>query len=987
MAQEEKETTIEEKFRDALYLEEVKGDSSKALKVYEALTGQFDRDRNLAATALYRQGECLRKLNRHEEAAVCYQKVLSLYSDQEQVARLSRENLKSLGIEIAGNTEPKGGVSKGSDEQDREIARLAKIIRDSPDLLNASSGEQLPPLLQASEKGQERVVRFLLENGADVNVASGGQTALLQAAEAGHLAVCQILLDAGAQVNPPHRSPLIASLEAKRIEVAKLLIASKANPNRGTSNLRVNSSWSVYATPLGLACHMGEAKIVSALIKAGADVNLAMNKSGNTRVIPNRRNQPASKQGNQSTPLEFALLAKNQEIIDLILESGGDPDAKTGRYHSPPIFLTIRGGDEGLQLTKKLLEAGASPLATDSMRKTLLHIAAEAGSLEGIKLALSSGVKINATTVNKETALHLGNVANADTLKLLLENGALVNATDSDMGTVLNRVVNFGSRYTSERERCLEMMKVLLEHGADANNASHSSGPPLAVTVNEWNDARCWTEGSRLLLQHGATLTKHWVQVDPSLRPLQGAVLELWDDVWEASNHKRNEHRENAIWVSRDRDLVSSFNGSNKLQPDFYAAVSRDGGAERSTLRQLVRLSEPVQGKGLHRVVIRRPQPAGGDDEVHEIDFIDHLQKDKEFELRAGDIVEFFRAGGEELDEKANEVYVSWLDQEEVIEIRLEPGPNQVLVNTGIPEGSSSRFMWKGNAIPSKQVSFAGTHSIFKGVTREVRRCDLDTGEMEIVDQGELRHGDILRLVPGTEPLEAPSERRLSRGVFVCEKEEGPFWEIEARELRSVAQLVYAISVPNGTPFGAIDWEKSKIRVNWEYAKQLDPFGGVVLGPPTRSQTWYQSPLIDSIEQSLQLDYSTILVLPRTDTPQKLPEQMLQTIKKQASFDWTLYVDDSFRSAERFEPFFPELHSTDKGWVWRTDASAITRSQFPVMGRLVWSLDPDLGVEGNGNAWLEWYENEDKLRIYAKKMKSRVPSTKRRVIVPPSTRR
>jgi|GEM_PF-2432027 len=66
---------VTQAMQEALYAEEVKGDVASALKAYEAVTARFEEQRDLASTALFRQGECWRKLERPQEAAAVYRRV------------------------------------------------------------------------------------------------------------------------------------------------------------------------------------------------------------------------------------------------------------------------------------------------------------------------------------------------------------------------------------------------------------------------------------------------------------------------------------------------------------------------------------------------------------------------------------------------------------------------------------------------------------------------------------------------------------------------------------------------------------------------------------------------------------------------------------------------------------------------------------------------------------------------------------------------
>jgi len=75
--------------------------------------------------------------------------------------------------------------------------------------VNRPSRHGTLPLYAAAIQGEEKVVRALLERGADANAESLGETegtALCAAASAGHIAVVQALLDGGADPNFAERS-------------------------------------------------------------------------------------------------------------------------------------------------------------------------------------------------------------------------------------------------------------------------------------------------------------------------------------------------------------------------------------------------------------------------------------------------------------------------------------------------------------------------------------------------------------------------------------------------------------------------------------------------------------------------------------------------------------------------------------------------------------------------------------------------------------
>src|SRR5579872_4239806 len=165
-----------------LFQEEAAQDLAAAIQSYQAVASQFDKTRQIAATAIFRLGECYRKLGRTNEAGAQYQRVLSEFADQATLATLSRQNLAGLGLSpVSIATAPLAGASterqrqlleeeiKAADAEHQEISRIQDILQNSPDLINAP-GKTGPTLLQiAAAKGQLEVAKMLLDHGADVN--------------------------------------------------------------------------------------------------------------------------------------------------------------------------------------------------------------------------------------------------------------------------------------------------------------------------------------------------------------------------------------------------------------------------------------------------------------------------------------------------------------------------------------------------------------------------------------------------------------------------------------------------------------------------------------------------------------------------------------------------------------------------------------------------------------------------------------------------
>src|SRR5689334_10221737 len=117
-----------------LFEEEANHNLEAAAQAYQNVSAQFDKDRKLAATAIFRLGEVYRKLGRTNEAVSQYERIVREFSDQQTLSTLSRQNL--LALEPAAKTTDGQRGSMGADLENRyQILNLrlaqAKNAQDS----------------------------------------------------------------------------------------------------------------------------------------------------------------------------------------------------------------------------------------------------------------------------------------------------------------------------------------------------------------------------------------------------------------------------------------------------------------------------------------------------------------------------------------------------------------------------------------------------------------------------------------------------------------------------------------------------------------------------------------------------------------------------------------------------------------------------------------------------------------------------------------
>jgi uncharacterized protein len=129
-----------------------------------------------------------------------------------------------------------------------------------------------PPLNDAAEKGNIKVMELLLEKGADIDDMYAAKTALLCAVSNNHAEAVRFLLDNGADINlgaSPDETPLVSACESNP-KMAFILLES-----RWGKRLRLNGR------ELAKASRFGHLKLVKTLVGRGVNVN-ARDEEGNT---------------------------------------------------------------------------------------------------------------------------------------------------------------------------------------------------------------------------------------------------------------------------------------------------------------------------------------------------------------------------------------------------------------------------------------------------------------------------------------------------------------------------------------------------------------------------------------------------------------------------------------------------------------------------------------------------------------------------------
>ncbi len=312
-----------------LFEEEVNRDFSAAIRAYESAVADFDRERKLAATALFRLAENYRRAQRTGEAEALYERVFREFHDITELARLAAERLPEERLASLGHE----GVGVAIDEEAEEIERLKGILERSPDQFYAHGGIGGNSFLEAMRRGHIRVMEFLVAEGFDVvSPWTWGDPPLRRAIHSHNWPAIEFLVNKGADVTYQFRGSgetlLHFAAEEGFLAAAELFLENGADVNaRSLSG----------DTPLHHASREGFFQVAQLLLEHGADVNAV---GGVGRM-------------DDVTPLHRAVGNRNLRLVELLLEHGADVNARDGEGRTAADLLPDSPSDP---LELKILE-------------------------------------------------------------------------------------------------------------------------------------------------------------------------------------------------------------------------------------------------------------------------------------------------------------------------------------------------------------------------------------------------------------------------------------------------------------------------------------------------------------------------------------------------------------------------------------------------------------------------------------------------------
>lgn len=576
-----------------LFEEEANRNLDTAIAAYQSVVTQFDQDRKLAATAVFRLGECYRKLGRTNEAVVQYERILREFLDQQTLATFSRQDLGALGAAPAGAAAAGSGAAAAgmvSEEARRLAAQLAGIekLKNDPEqraraVLALFPDETLKKMLLnlPDLQAQESKLRDSKKTAWKEQYEELGRysTAFSPAGFEPQAHSNNLLWDAQWELRKQNSwiaqgVDFILGLQKARLQVLQSAAGAAASGENATSA-------SAAAEP---ASEQREIQRVQTLLAESPDLINAPGKNGETllqaaagkgqlEVCQFLLDHGAAVNSNQPraiSPLHYAAGNGHKAVVDLLLRRGAKADAETENGVTPLHLAALKG----YTLAAKALIVAGAPLnvhtrgdvdwnGEDIQYKigagcSPLDLSIALGYPQVAELLLDAKADPNAPGYRGVPPLVSAAASGQKaTVQLLLDHGADVNAADSSGDTALHLAAKNGNQ---------ELLALLLAHKADVNAKDKDGNTPLHLAAQNGHVATI-----KALLA---------VKADVNAQNKRGETPLLV-----AARSQKREAAEALLAAGADPNLVVTADAPDRSQsPLLYAVATGDLALARDLL-------------------------------------------------------------------------------------------------------------------------------------------------------------------------------------------------------------------------------------------------------------------------------------------------------------------------------------------------------------------------------------------------------------------
>ena len=348
--------------------------------------------------------------------------------------------------------------------------------------INQTGDEDIGGLYQAIKHNNIKAVKFFIENNANVEIATfDGTTPLVLAIEENKPKIVELLIKEGkanvygVYAKETEKYPIYCAVKNKNLNMIKILLDNNFDLKRESYIL-------------SYAIENSDENIVKYLVENGADMY-----------------------SYEITALYQAVLNLNPKLVEYFLDKGASIEKAGGtdvygnimmaaagsKFNNSndksPVDLTLleKSAENSAKITEMLIGKADKNIINDSLEgKTPLIIAVGNSYIDTAKILIENGANINAVDFEGWSALSYAvNNGDIEIAKLLLENKAKIK--DELLIAIKSPIV----------ESSINIMKLLIDNKANINYTDENGFNPLNIAIESGD-----MELTKFLITNGANV-------------------------------------------------------------------------------------------------------------------------------------------------------------------------------------------------------------------------------------------------------------------------------------------------------------------------------------------------------------------------------------------------------------------------------------------------------------------------------------------------
>lgn len=348
--------------------------------------------------------------------------------------------------------------------------------------INQTGDEDIGGLYQAIKHNNIKAVKFFIENNANVEIATfDGTTPLVLAIEENKPKIVELLIKEGkaniygVYAKETEKYPIYCAVKNKNLNIIKILLDNNFDLKRESYIL-------------SYAMENSDENIVKYLVENGADMY-----------------------SYEITALYQAVLNLNPKLVEYFLDKGASIEKAGGtdvygnimmaaagsKFNNSndksPVDLTLleKSAENSAKIMQMIIDKVDKKLINDSLEgKTPLIIAVGNSYIDTAKILIENGANINAVDFEGWSALSYAvNNGDIEIAKLLLENKAKIK--DELLIAIKSPIV----------ESRINMMKLLIDNKANINYTDENGFTPLNIAIESGD-----MELTKFLIKNGANV-------------------------------------------------------------------------------------------------------------------------------------------------------------------------------------------------------------------------------------------------------------------------------------------------------------------------------------------------------------------------------------------------------------------------------------------------------------------------------------------------